>query len=77
MNVYKSARLTPKIRAELALRISSGQSKSAAAMVLGICARTAAKWFRRYCVGAKLARRTGCRGPSVCASRLTMSASSR
>lgn len=49
MNVHKNVRLTPKSRAELVRRISGGQSRSVVAMAFGICARTAAKWFRRYC----------------------------
>ena len=48
MNIHKNARLTRKSRAELVRRIAEGQSKAEVAAALGICAKTAAKWFRRF-----------------------------
>jgi transposase InsO family protein len=48
MNVHKNARLTPRSRADLVRRIAEGRSKAEVAKAFGICAKTAAKWVRRF-----------------------------
>ena len=49
MNVHKNARLTPRGRAVLVARIADGESVPDAARRMGVSARTAAKWWRRWC----------------------------
>ena len=48
MNVHKNARLTPRSRADLVRRIGEGQSGAEVARAFGICAKTAAKWVKRF-----------------------------
>jgi transposase InsO family protein len=48
MNVHKNARLTPRSRADLVRRIGEGQSGTEVARAFGICAKTAAKWVKRF-----------------------------
>ena len=48
MNVHKNARLTPRSRADLGRRIGEGQSGAKVARAFGICAKTAAKWVKRF-----------------------------
>ena len=48
MNIHKNAALTPKSRGDVARRIADGCSKTEVAKAFGICAKTAAKWARRF-----------------------------
>ncbi len=48
MNIHKNARLTPKGREQLVLKMLSGQTPEAASVTEGVCPRTARKWLRRY-----------------------------
>jgi transposase InsO family protein len=48
MDIHNNARLTPRGRAWLVRRIQSGQTPAAAANAVGVCPRTARKWFARY-----------------------------
>ena len=55
MNIHKNAALTPKSRAEVAKAIVSGHSKAEVARSFGVCAKTAAKWFKRFQSGGEAA----------------------
>ena len=55
MNIHKNAALTPKSRAEVAKAIASGRSKSEVARSFCVCAKTAAKWFKRFQSGGEAA----------------------
>lgn len=48
MNIHKNARLTPKGREQLVLKMLNGQTPEAASVTGGVCPRTARKWLRRY-----------------------------
>ncbi len=48
MNVHQNARSTPRSRAEMVRRIAAGQSKAEVARAFGVCAKTVAKWTRRF-----------------------------
>ena len=48
MNVHKNAPLTPKGREYLVGLIASGLTLKAASQAVGVSARTAGKWYRRY-----------------------------
>ena len=55
MNIHKNAALTRKNRAEVAKAIASGRSKADVARAFCICAKTAAKWFKRFQSGGEAA----------------------
>jgi transposase InsO family protein len=55
MNIHKNAALTRKSRAEVAKAIASGRSKAEVARAFCICAKTAAKWFKRFQSGGEAA----------------------
>jgi transposase InsO family protein len=48
MNVHKNARLTPRRRHELVVRLEAGEPLKRVARGLDISARTARKWWTRY-----------------------------
>lgn len=62
MNIHKNAALTPKSRGDVARRIAGGGGKAEVARTFGICAKTAAKWAKRFQNGGAeaLADRSSC-----------------
>ena len=48
MNIHKNARLTPRRRQELAMRVEAGEPLKHAARQFAVSAHTARKWCARY-----------------------------
>ncbi len=48
MNIHKNARLTPRGREILISRLDRGEHPTDVATSMGVSARTAYKWRRRY-----------------------------
>jgi len=55
MNVHSNAKLTPKSREALALRLIHGETLKAVAAAFNVSAHTARKWHLRYLQGGKAA----------------------
>ncbi len=49
MDIHKNAKLTPRSRADVVLRIlDQGQTPAAVAAAVGVCTRTVRKWVAHY-----------------------------